>query len=62
MTRQETIDALQDMLDVSDDLNTSGHYIEALEKAIKVLSEMSNDEFEYLTFPINKGELSDTNR
>ena len=56
MTRQETIDALQDMLDVSDDLNTSGHYIEALEKAIKVLSEMSNDEFEYLTFPISKGE------
>ena len=58
MTRQETIDALQDMLDVSDDLNTSGHYIEALKKAIKVLSEMSNDElFEYLTFEINhKGE------
>ena len=59
MTRQETIDAL---LDIADDLITSKRHEEALEKAIKVLSEMSNDEFEYLTFPISKGELSDTNR
>jgi len=50
MTRQESIDALQKMLNVSE------NFIEALEKAIKVLSEMSNDEFEYLTFPISKGE------
>ena len=54
MTRQETIDAL---LDIVDDLITSKRHEEALEKAIKVLSEMSDDEFEYMTFPINhKGE------
>ena len=54
MTRQETIAIL---FDIADDLDDASASYEALEKAIKVLSEMSDDEYEYLTFEINcKGE------
>ena len=54
MTRQETIEILQDMLNIA---NGTSDCDKALEKAIKILSEMSDDEFEYMTFPINhKGE------
>jgi len=52
MTRQEIIDKLQNILDKKNDSLVLYSNAEALEKAIKVLSEMSDDEFEYLTFEI----------
>ena len=56
MTRQETIDSLQSILIYSEFHSLKDREPIALEKAIKVLSEMSDDYFEYLTFPISKGE------
>lgn len=56
MTRQETIDSLKKILDRKNNFLMINSNAEALEKAIKVLSEMSDDEYEYLTFEINKGE------
>ncbi|HUU87132.1 MAG TPA: hypothetical protein VMX17_05190 [Candidatus Glassbacteria bacterium] len=56
MTRQETIDSLQIILDEKNNHLIIAMHAEALVKTIKVLSEMSNNEFEYLTFPISKGE------
>jgi len=56
MTRQETIDKLKIIRDEENNQLIIAMNAEALEKAIKVLSQMSDDEFEYLTFPISKGE------
>jgi len=56
MNRQETIDSLQSILIYSEFHSLKDREPIALEKAIKVLSEMSDDYFEYLTFPISKGE------
>ena len=57
MTRQETIDSLQSILIYSEFHSLKDREPIALEKAIKVLSEIDNDYFEYLTFEINcKGE------
>ena len=52
MTRQETIEILQDMLNIA---NGTSDCDKALEKAIEVLAKIDNDYFEYLTFEINKG-------
>ena len=49
MTRQETIEILQDMLNIA---NGTSDCDKALEKAIEVLKQMSDDEYEYLTFEI----------
>ena len=57
MTRQETIDSLKKILDRKNNFMIIYSNAEALEKAIKVLKQMSDDEYEYLTFEINhKGE------
>ena len=56
MTRQQTIDSLQIILDEKNNHLIIAMNAAALEKAIKVLSEIDNDYFEYLTFPISKGE------
>lgn len=52
MTRQETINSLKKILDKKNKFMMIYSNAEALEKAIKVLSEMLDDEFEYLTFEI----------
>jgi len=49
MTRQETIEILQDMLNIA---NGTSDCDKALKKAIKVLSEIDDKYFDYLTFEI----------
>ena len=52
MNRQETIDSLQEILNKKNDSLVLVKNAEALKKAIKVLSEIDDKYFDYLTFEI----------